>query len=88
VSPASGQAAVDGRLAELDGVPAATPPDPDALSELTAELVADLVEPSKSTALEKLGEGERALGIASAWVRTKTAARAVAVGESVTESER
>jgi hypothetical protein len=59
------------RLAELDGVPAATPPDPEALSRRTTELVADLVEPAKSEALEKLGESHRALGIASAWVRTK-----------------
>jgi hypothetical protein len=69
------------RQAELDGVPAATPPDPDALSDLTAELVADLIEPAKSTALEKLGEGERALGIASAWVRTRIVSKAVDVGE-------
>jgi hypothetical protein len=33
--------------------------------------VADLVEPAKSTALEKLGEGEHALAIASSWLRPK-----------------
>jgi hypothetical protein len=59
------------RLAEFDGVPAAVPGDPEALSRRTTELVADLVEPAKATALEKLGEGERALGIATGWVRTK-----------------
>jgi len=59
------------RLAAIDGVPAAVPPDPDALSQRTAELVADLVEPAKAEALETLGEGRQALGIASAWVRTK-----------------
>jgi len=61
------------RVAEFDGVPAAVPPDPEALSRRTTELVADLVEPAKSDALEKLGEGDRALGIANAWVRTKLA---------------
>jgi hypothetical protein len=33
--------------------------------------VADLVEPAKADALEKLGEGQRALGIATAWLRAK-----------------
>ncbi len=51
------------RLAELDGVPPAVPRDPEALSQRTAELVADLVEPAKATALEKLGEGRQALGV-------------------------
>jgi hypothetical protein len=59
------------RLAELDGVPPADPPDPDAASARVAELIADLVEPAKATALEKLGEGERALGVASGWLRPK-----------------
>jgi hypothetical protein len=31
----------------------------------------DLVEPAKAAALDKLDEGQRALGIASDWVRTK-----------------
>ncbi len=64
------------RLAEFDGVPKAVPPDPDALSRRTTELVADLVEPAKSTALEKLGEGDQALGIATGWVRSKLAPKA------------
>jgi hypothetical protein len=75
------------RLAEVDGVPAAVRPDPEALSRRTAELVADLVEPARSTALEKLGEGVRALDIANAWVRTRLAPKAGAGGESVTGSE-
>jgi hypothetical protein len=33
--------------------------------------VADLVEPAKSEALEELGERQRALETANAWVRTK-----------------
>jgi hypothetical protein len=75
------------RLAELDGVPPAVPPDSEALSRRATELVADLVEPAKADALEKLGEGERALGIANAWVRTKLALRAVAASASVAENE-
>jgi len=59
------------RLAELDGVSPAAPADPKWLSRRTTELVADLVEPAKADALEKLGEGQRVLGIASAWVRSK-----------------
>lgn len=59
------------RLAELDGVPPADPADPDAASLRVTELVAALVEPAKSTALEKLGEGERAMAIATAWLRPK-----------------
>lgn len=34
-------------------------------------LIADLVEPAKVTALERLGEGRRALGIATSWLRAK-----------------
>jgi hypothetical protein len=60
------------RLAELDGVPLAEPPDhPEAISARITGLVADLVEPAKTTALEKLGEGERAQGIAIGWLRSK-----------------
>jgi len=60
-------------MASFAGVPAALPSDPEALSRRTTELVADVVEPAKADALEKLGEGEQALGIANAWVRTKLA---------------
>jgi hypothetical protein len=59
------------RLAELDGVPPAEPPDPDTASARVTELVADLVEPAKTTALEKLGEGEQAQRIAIGWLRPK-----------------
>ena len=61
------------RMAEIDGVPAAAPPDPEALSRRIAELVADLVQPAKSDALDKLGEGKRSFDIANAWVRGKLA---------------
>jgi hypothetical protein len=59
------------RLAELDGVPPAEPSDPDAASAHVTKLVADLVEPAKTTALEKLGEGEQAQRIAIGWLRPK-----------------
>ena len=59
------------RLAELDGVSPAEPPDPEAASVRAAELVADLVEPAKTTTLEKLGEGEQAQRIAIGWLRPK-----------------
>ena len=39
-----------------------------------AALVADLVEPAKSNAHDKLGDGERAAGIAAAWLIAKRAA--------------
>jgi hypothetical protein len=67
------------RLAELDGVLAARPSDPETLSQRTPELVDDLVEPAKAEVLQKLGEGERALSIANAWVRTQMQSRAVAL---------
>jgi hypothetical protein len=47
----------------------------------------DLVEPAKADALEKLGEGRQALGIASDWVRTKLAPKTIAGGDSVTAGE-
>ena len=61
------------RLAELDGVAPAEAPDPDSVSARVTELVADLVEPAKATALEKLDEGRQALTIATAWLRAKLA---------------
>jgi hypothetical protein len=64
-------AAMAARLAELDGAPPALASLPDAASARTTELVADLVEPAKSTALEKLGDGARAFGIAVGWLRAK-----------------
>jgi len=57
--------------AELDGVKPGEHADPDALKLRANQLVADLVEPAKSTALEKLGEGRPAFDIANAWLRTK-----------------
>ena len=61
------------RLAEIDGVEPADQDDPEAITVRASQLVADLVEPAKSTALEKLGEGRPAFDIANAGVRTKFA---------------
>jgi hypothetical protein len=58
------------RMAKVARVPAAVPRDPEALTPRAAELVADLVEPAKATALDKIGEGQWALGIATGWART------------------
>ncbi len=62
------------RAAELDAVEPAPPEDPDALKIRAGQLVADLVEPAKSEALDKLGEGRQAFDIAAGWVRAKLAA--------------
>jgi hypothetical protein len=59
------------RSAELDGVEPAPADDQAASRARAAELVADLVEPAKAEALDKLGEGRQALDIAEAWMRSK-----------------
>ena len=64
------------RLAEFDGVPPAVPTAPEALSRRTAEFVADLVEPAKAEALDKLGEGRQAFELAAGWVRNSFAGAA------------
>ena len=61
-------------IAELDGVQPADETDLETLESRTNELMSDLVEPAKSTALEKLGEGRPAFAIANAWLRGKLAA--------------
>lgn len=62
------------RLAELDGAPPAATWDPDDVSRRAGVLAADLIEPARSTALEKLDEGRQALAIATAWLRSKASA--------------
>jgi hypothetical protein len=62
-------------LAEHDGLPPAAMPDPDSEAARVSTLIADLVEPAKVTALEQLGDGQRALGIATSWVRGKLGAQ-------------
>jgi hypothetical protein len=59
------------RLAELDSVAPPAPELADAAATRISELVADLVEPARVTALEKLGEGRRGLTIATTWLRAK-----------------
>ncbi len=56
------------RLAELDGVPAAEPGSPGQTPERAIELVADLVEPAKATALHELGESRQAMTVGAAWL--------------------
>ena len=75
-------------LGELDGVEPPEPDDPEAVTLRASQLVADLVEPAKSTALEKLGEGRPAFDIANAWVRTKLAPSPATVDVPVAEKER
>jgi hypothetical protein len=58
-------------VAERDGMPPPDPPDAEAVSARTAQLEADLIEPAKASALEKLGESERAFRIATGWLRGK-----------------
>ncbi len=78
-------AAMAVRLAELDGIDLPEPSDAEAVSARAALLLADLVEPAKAIALEKLGEGEPALRIATGWLRAKLA-RSHATTEAVTSS--
>ena len=59
------------RLAELDGLPPGEPGHADAVAVRAETLVGDLVEPAKVKALEKLGDGRRALSIATRWLRGK-----------------
>jgi hypothetical protein len=70
-------AAAAWRAAELDGVEPAAPDDSDTVKTRAGQLVADLVEPAKSEALDKLGEGRQALDIAAGWVRAKMVPRPV-----------
>jgi len=57
------------RLAELDGAVRTELDMPGAIAARVPAIVADLVEPAKVTALEKLGAGDRAIRIATSWVR-------------------
>jgi hypothetical protein len=71
------------RLAELDGLLPFTPPSDEEVERSIAAKVADLVEPARSSALDKLGEDERAIGIAIAWLRPKLALPAsVSIGDA------
>jgi hypothetical protein len=65
------------RIAELDGAAPAAQTDPGALAGRAALLAADIVEPARSSALEKLDEARDALRIATSWLRTKRQPRPV-----------
>jgi hypothetical protein len=54
---------------DKEGVAPPTPPAPEATTARVERLTADLVEPARVEALENLGQGRRAFGIASSWVR-------------------
>jgi len=71
-------AVMAGRIAELDGVAPAAPTDPGAFARRAAVLAADIVEPARSSALEKLDEGRDALRIATSWLRSKRQPRLAA----------
>jgi hypothetical protein len=57
--------------AQDEGVAGLTPPTPDDVAALEAQRLADLIEPARSAALDKLGEDERAIAIAAAWLRPR-----------------
>jgi hypothetical protein len=61
------------RIAELDGLEPAAPSNPEAMPARVAALVADLVEPSRASTLDKLDDGRSALTIATSWLRSKKA---------------
>jgi hypothetical protein len=65
------------RLAELDGAARPELDIQDAVEARVPALLADLVEPAKVTALEKLGEGDRAFRIATSWLRSRRPAGSV-----------
>jgi hypothetical protein len=57
--------------ADDERLPAFAGPSADHIAALEAQRLADLVEPARSAALDKLGEDERAIEIAAAWLRPK-----------------
>jgi hypothetical protein len=59
------------RLAELDGVEGPPSDDPAAFDARVAQLVADHVEPARTTAWDQLGGGRQALSHAVRWIRPK-----------------
>ena len=73
------------RAAQLDGVAPALPEDQVAFNRRAGELVADLVEPAKAEALDKLGEGRRAFDIAAGWVRSRMATESRSEPTAVTQ---
>ena len=62
------------RIGELDGWGPTRDGGPGTPDADVSGFVADLVEPAKVAALEKLGEGRHAFGIATRWLRPKLSA--------------
>lgn len=62
------------RLAELDGCDPPVPEDAAAVDAAVAQLVADHVEPARSTAYNEFGDGRRAVAVATRWLRHKLTA--------------
>ena len=58
-------------LTDKEGIPPPVPPEADISSARVERLIADLVEPARAEAIEDLGQGRRAFGIAASWVRGK-----------------
>ena len=50
------------------------------LENQAKRLLADLVQPAKIIALDKLGQGRAALGIATSWYRAKVEQKEAAMG--------
>jgi hypothetical protein len=60
------------RVCQTDGVGLPLP-DPDVHAGRIEQLISDFVEPARADALEDLGQGRRAFGIAASFVRGKLA---------------
>ena len=59
------------RLAELDGHPEPAGEDAAVREARIERLIADHVEPARSTAHNELGEGRRAAAVANRWLRAQ-----------------
>jgi hypothetical protein len=59
------------RLAELDGAKLAAVDGDEPTADLVERHLNDLVEPARSTTLEKLDEGRDAIRVASGWLRSR-----------------
>jgi hypothetical protein len=62
------------RLAELDGYDPPVPEEAAAVEGRVEQLVADHVEPARSTAYNELGDGRRSAIISARWVRARLGA--------------
>jgi hypothetical protein len=76
-------AAMADRIAELDGAPPASTTGPEAIAARAATLASDLIEPARSSALEKLDEGRLAHRIATGWLRSKLQSPEAAIDTSI-----